>query len=564
MGGLRHAVYCGTRKVYEQMETAAKSLIANTDVDRVHFLIEDHEFPRPLPDIIECHDVSGQRFFDRNGPNAKTGWTWMVLMRAALCHVLPDLDVVLSLDCDTIVHGDATDIWDLPIDGCYFAGVFERHKCQHGLQYANFGVALHNLEKLRDGKADECISLINTHKYTWPEQDAFNYLCQGRILEMPRKYNDMAFNGPVDNPLITHYAGQPNDSWTTEREPTKYREMDWDGVIELHNMARYRDKVVMFTSDHDMERAENLRAVWDAYKLPKEFVRGSVHMEHAARDGYAAVVCDTLPRYMHDKGDCKSIVIGHGIIGKTYALDEPRPGIDTLAFTQIDAAIGPSTKTADIMARQFGISDDKVFPLGFPRTDEYATAKKGDGGTFMANYGRAYFYAPTYRDFGWLPRIDWAKLDEMLEDDEIVVVKRHYFQREPIVTQDVDKIVEVPPTEGSKPYIIDCDVLMTDYSSIVVDGYLAGKPSVLTVDDMDVYLSKRGMNLNYPEDYGSRTVVAEGHERELLEMLREAAENGMGDAERRCIDISADMCDGHSAERIADLAKRLITPDEND
>ena len=49
------------------MEAAARSLVANSDVDRVHFLIEDARFPRPLPEMVECHDVGGQKFFPPYG-----------------------------------------------------------------------------------------------------------------------------------------------------------------------------------------------------------------------------------------------------------------------------------------------------------------------------------------------------------------------------------------------------------------------------------------------------------------------------------------------------------------
>jgi len=558
---MKHAVFCATRNLYSDMEAAAKSLVANSDVDKVHFLIEDVEFPRPLPDIIECHDVSGQTYFFRDGPNAMTSWTWMVLMRAALCHVLEGVDVVLSMDCDAFCVRDASGIWDVDLDGKYFAGVTERAKSKPGKQYVNFGVVLFNLKELRDGKADEVISALNARRFTYPEQDAMNQFCNGRILELPSEYCAMGFNARVDNPRIVHYAGVRRDRWQKNPEARLYFEMSWDEAMELHETAAYTGRPILFTSDHKLERAENLRAVWGACKLPKEFRQGSACMSEAARQGYAAVVCDTLPRYMPDKGDCKSIVIHHGIIGKKYALNEPRKGIDTEAFKQIDATISASTHLVDIIAGQFGISTEKVHATGFPRTDQYFGAKKGDGETFLARYRRAYLFVPTYRgeaDGGHVPRIDWAKMDAMLEGDEIIVVKRHYFQPEPIVTQDVDRIVEVPPSEASVPYLIDCDVVVTDYSSIMQDGYLLGKPSVLAIDDMDEYLSTRGMDLDFPDDYGSRTIAAEGHEAELMAMLREAAENGMGEVERRHVEIAADMCDGHSAERVCELIESLL------
>jgi len=554
---MRHAVYCGTRNVYQQMETAAKSLVAHTEVDAIHFVIEDDEFPRPLPDFVVCHNVSGQPWIDRNGPNANTGWTWMVLMRAALCHVLPDVDVVLSLDCDTICHADASGIWELPIDGCYYAGVTENHKSFDGLQYANFGVALFNLAKLRDGKADECIDVINRRKYTWPEQDVFNYLCQGRICEMPKEYNDMAFNGPVANPVITHYAGQRGDGWMSEREPTRYREMTWEDAIEARKFAN--KGTVLFASNHSLERDESIRALWDAYKGKKELVRPVEAI--AGLRGYPVVVTDTLTPFIPNK-DFVLVNIGHGITGeKKYGLDEKRAGIDPRAMEQNDYLINASTKTCGILAGSFGVPEDRVLPLGFPRTDMLVGKEKGDGGTFMAKYARAYLYAPTFRgphDGDRLPRIDWELLDSMLEDDEIIVVKRHYFQREPIVVQDVDRIVEIPTDEGICPYLIDCDVLVTDYSSTMFDAYVLGKPCVLTIDDMDAYLRTRGMYFDYPSKYCSRYIAAEGNEDKLLSHMRAACVTGMRQTERSCLELVADMCDGNSAERVCDFIAGLL------
>ena len=479
-------------------------------------------------------------------------------MRAALCHVLADVDVVLSLDCDTVCVADASGAWDADIDGCYFAGVEEAGKSHDGLLYANVGVTLMNLAMLRDGKADEIIDVLNRRRYTWPEQDVMNYLCQGRIAVLDKRYNDMAFNGRAEDPAIVHFAGQPQGSWRTDRAASLYASMSWDEAMRRHaNIGRRLGKV-MFTSDHDLGRAENLRAVYEAYDGPKDFVRGTERMAYAPQLGYACVVCDTLPRYMPDKGGCKSVVIGHGIMGKRYALDETRQGIDTRTFGQIDVATCPSTQTVDIVARQFGIDVDKVQALGMPRTDAYAGKRKGDGHTFLAKR-RAYFYAPTYRakGEGHLPRIDWEALDAELDDGELFVVKRHYFERDPIVTGEVEHIVEVPMCEPSTPYLLDCDVLVTDWSSIVFDGYLCGKPAVLLCDDKDEYLSSRGMYLKWPQDYGIRVMRAEGHEAELVEMLRSIG--GMTDEERRIAEKSADMCDGRSAERVCSVVRELAT-----
>ena len=228
----RVAAYCGTRAIYGDMETSAKSLIGTTDVDRVYFIIEDAEFPNQLPDIVETIDMGGQTFFDPDGPNMTSRYTWMAMMRIALCHVLPHAGKVLSLDADTVFMRDASQAWELPIDDCYLAATPEWHRSEHGLQYCNFGVVLYNLDKLRDGKADECIDVLNRHYFEWVEQDVGNYLCQGRICEMPSKYNSNYWTDrDAPEPIIKHFAGIPRVKWVNRKEVLRWRSKSWDEVL---------------------------------------------------------------------------------------------------------------------------------------------------------------------------------------------------------------------------------------------------------------------------------------------------------------------------------------------
>ena len=74
----------------------------------------------------------------------------MVLMRAALSKVLPDEDVVLSLDVDTIVDKDISELWDLNIDHYYIAAAREPYKSSGSRVYINMGIALLNLKKWRE------------------------------------------------------------------------------------------------------------------------------------------------------------------------------------------------------------------------------------------------------------------------------------------------------------------------------------------------------------------------------------------------------------------------------
>ena len=97
---MKAAVYCGTRNLYANMLTAARSLLIHSDVEHIYFLIEDNIFPIELPSEISCINVSGQTYFTPDGPNYNSSWTYMVLIRAALSKIFPHLDTILSLDVE--------------------------------------------------------------------------------------------------------------------------------------------------------------------------------------------------------------------------------------------------------------------------------------------------------------------------------------------------------------------------------------------------------------------------------------------------------------------------------
>ena len=231
---MKCAAYCGTRNIYADMERSARSLIANSDVDKVYFFIEDDEFPSELPSIIECRNVSGQTFFPKGNANDKTKYTYMAMMRAALCHLLTECDKVLSLDCDTIAVKDCSGVWDIDVSDSYFAASPERWaEGRPGLIYCNIGVCLFNLDRLRNGKADEVIETLNRQYLRWVDQDAFNYLCQGRITIMDSVYNYCPFTvEAIGEARIIHYAGRNN--FREETEVLIYRDMTWGEVMSRH------------------------------------------------------------------------------------------------------------------------------------------------------------------------------------------------------------------------------------------------------------------------------------------------------------------------------------------
>ena len=228
------AVFCGTRNVYDSMETAAKSLMCHTKMDRVYFFIEDDVFPRELPKEFIVRNVSGQKWFNPKGPNYKNAWTYMCLMRAAFAKLMPDEDVVLSLDIDVVVNEDISELWEIGLDGYYYAGVREVEQTKkQQTTYCNFGVIMMNLKKVReDGIDDKVIVSLNKDRWGCPEQSAFNHFCAGKILELDPKYNATRagrITPDTEEEKISHYAGIKY--WKQFKPVKKYAEMSWEEVM---------------------------------------------------------------------------------------------------------------------------------------------------------------------------------------------------------------------------------------------------------------------------------------------------------------------------------------------
>lgn len=230
---MNSACYFMTRNIYHKVIPSLKSLLCHNPNTKVYLFIEDDEIGFYLPPNVECVNVSGQTFFPPTNPNMGCRWTYMVMMKVVLCYLLPNLDRIISLDCDTIIDGDISELWEIDLGDNYFAGCEEIHRSFPTPHYFNAGVLMWNLKQMRDGKADEVVERLNRERFTFVEQDCLNKLCQGRILEIPSKYNVNIFTKFTSEWVIYHFASQRN--WY-EVVPMvqQYKDMEWsvkDGSV---------------------------------------------------------------------------------------------------------------------------------------------------------------------------------------------------------------------------------------------------------------------------------------------------------------------------------------------
>ena len=309
-------------------------------------------------------------------------------------------------------------------------------------------------------------------------------------------------------------------------------------------------KPVLFAGTRPYGRAENISALYDAYQGEKKYITVTANNDHPLIHSgeYDVMVIDDVP----SASPGKTIMIWHAIQGgKVIGYNQPNAYVNPERISKIDYIITPSIGTIEMWAASFRFPAERVLPLGMPRTDQYIGKKKGDGGTILANK-RAYLYVPTFR---WYPEPNlippnFYKLDKMLNDNEILAVKAHMVGGK-ILEGQFKHIIELPQDEPSANYLYDADVVITDYSSIMFDGFLLGKPAVL-FDKNPGYLAVRGTYMVYPNDYSMSFAT---DEEELLNYCRNRYHMTL--TEERCMKKVASQCDGHSCDRIIALINEL-------
>lgn len=128
-------------------------------------------------------------------------YTEAASFRLLLPEILPEYDSLVYIDCDVIVRQDIGKLFeDIHLGDNYLAAVFEapiegqaeRFKalgCDPN-RYFNSGFLLMNLKQMRLEKvSDKLLEACRVPYLEFPDQDALNQVCKGRVLPLSPLYN---------------------------------------------------------------------------------------------------------------------------------------------------------------------------------------------------------------------------------------------------------------------------------------------------------------------------------------------------------------------------------------
>ena len=164
---------------------------------------------------------------------------------------------------------------------------------------------------------------------------------------------------------------------------------------------------------------------------------------------------------------------------------------------------------------------ERVLALGSPRTDLFfdETALEAARARVLARHPglrgrRVVLYAPTFRGRGEAKRaatgLDAPRLRAALPSDHALVLKTHP-NLDPSATPTDGYDVIVDPTLDINELLALTDVLITDYSSSIVEFALLRRPVILLVGDLAEYEVDPGLYLDYrTEMIGTQVIDTDG------------------------------------------------------
>ena len=280
--------------------------------------------------------------------------------------------------------------------------------------------------------------------------------------------------------------------------------------------------------------------------IPKDSL-SLINIRYFASSKYVFLVDNFFPLAFMNVEGMKWVQLWHGTglfkkFGYDLLNDEDKKIMEMFA-PKIDLVSVSSENVADIYARNFYVDKSKVKPFGVPRNDFYNEEHLSDAylselrESFEKDYPqlkgkKLVLYAPTFREDpknnAIFEYFDIEKFLDELGDEYALAIRLHpnykrYCNEEHNI--DLDEltskydIINFTGFKDEQKLLILADILVADYSSIMVDYTILKKPAILFDYDLEDYLYKeRGFYFDYEEMVPGKIVY---NIDELIEAIKE-------------------------------------------
>ncbi|WCD92557.1 CDP-glycerol glycerophosphotransferase family protein [Microbacterium sp. nov. GSS16] len=249
------------------------------------------------------------------------------------------------------------------------------------------------------------------------------------------------------------------------------------------------------------ERAPSVTRYWSVTDLSVEVPEGAVPVVEGGPDWWRAraesrilIVNDWLRRRFVRKPGQIVLQTWHGTPLKRLALH--RPGFDPRRMAAVfkesrrwDVLLAQNPYAARILKKAYAFFGKPIWVEGYPRNDVLVN---GDPAPVREALGiradeRVILYAPTWRD-DRSEMVDFVDPQLLAEQtDSVVLVRGHSRTIRPGRDHAGARVIDVTGYPETARLLLIADVLVTDYSSVMFDFSVTGRPMFFLVPDLEHY-----------------------------------------------------------------------------
>ncbi len=221
-----------------------------------------------------------------------------------------------------------------------------------------------------------------------------------------------------------------------------------------------------------------------------------------------------------------------------------------------DYLISPNPYSSEIFPKAFGYTG-KVLETGYPRNDRLTTHTAADRQAIRTKLGVTdsktilALYAPTWRDNQRTVSGSWEAVSyldpEMVYPEGVQVMFRGHTNTAP--SKNTGSAIDVTAYPDITELYIAADVLITDYSSVMFDYSITGKPILFLAPDIDRYRSERGFYFDFEAEAPGPILKTARDVLETLGKLPEIAK-GFQSAYKHWQQKFNSLEDGKAAKRV--------------
>lgn len=246
---------------------------------------------------------------------------------------------------------------------------------------------------------------------------------------------------------------------------------------------------------------------------------------------------------------------------------------DTKNHRSYSVTFVSGTQMIPFYSEAFGISPERVLPLGVPRTDIFFDEAYGKrvrerlySSYPMLSGKQVVLFAPTFRGSGnkraYYP-VERFSVDSFLDampEDSVLVLKNHPFVKDIFSCEErhQSRVLDLTGKENINDILFITDLLITDYSSCIFEASLLAVPMLFYVFDLEEYVSGRDIYFDFasfaPGSQADSFAELIKEAEKILEKGKEADNEKRGEFCRYFLD----SLDGHSTERILSYIKQLL------